>query len=312
MSEVQLVCTDFNAALELLRAAGLRLDVIYPADEPHTALLTQDGKAVRLTSRPDVPRPPAALPPFAPEFVLTRAGGQSGEGRAGMHYRDLLPSRLGGRYVASHIVIADGGPVSDWVHFHRIALQLIYVRKGWVKLVYEDQGEPFVMHAGDMVLQPPKIRHRVLESSPGLEVIELGCPALHETFADHAMALPTGSVRPERDFGGQRFLRHVAKETAWTDFLGVEAQETSLREASNGIAEARTIRMARSGNLAFPSHGGELVFGMVIEGSACLEYAGETPLGPADAFAIPPGNSWKLSKPSPDFRLLHVTTGKIG
>ena len=53
---------------------------------------------------------------------------------------------------------------------------MIYVRRGWVRVVYEDQGEPFVMHEGDLVLQPPEIRHRVLESSPGLEVIEIGAP----------------------------------------------------------------------------------------------------------------------------------------
>jgi hypothetical protein len=52
------------------------------------------------------------------------------------------------------------------------------------------------MMAGDMVLQPPGIRHRVLESSPGLEVVEISCPALHETFADHEMELPNGKDRP--------------------------------------------------------------------------------------------------------------------
>ena len=54
-------------------------------------------------------------------------------------------------------------------------------------VVYEDQGEPFVMREGDLVLQPPEIRHRVLESSPGLEVIEIGAPAVHATFADHEL-----------------------------------------------------------------------------------------------------------------------------
>jgi quercetin dioxygenase-like cupin family protein len=43
------------------------------------------------------------------------------------------------------------------------------------------QGAPFVMRAGDCVLQPPGIKHRVLESSAGLEVIEVACPAEHET-----------------------------------------------------------------------------------------------------------------------------------
>ena len=44
--------------------------------------------------------------------------------------------------------MSQGGPVADWVHFHRVALQLIYVRCGWVRVVYEDQGEPFVMQPG--------------------------------------------------------------------------------------------------------------------------------------------------------------------
>src|SRR5207244_3583099 len=138
-------------ALDDLRSEGFRLDVIYPADDPHTAILTRAGERVRLTTQPGAPRPSGELPRFNPEFVLTRAGGGAGEGRAGMLYRDLIPSRLGGRYIASHITIPDGGPVSDWVHYHRVAFQIIAVRRGWVRVVYEDQGDPFVMEAGDVV-----------------------------------------------------------------------------------------------------------------------------------------------------------------
>jgi len=168
----------------LLRAAGFRIDVIYPADDPHTALLTKDRERVRL-SKPDATPLPDGLPSFEPESVLTKAGAAAGQGRAGMLYRDLIPNRLGGRYIASHISIPGGGPVSDWVHYHRIALQMIYVRRGWVRVVYQDQGEPFVMNEGDLVLQPPELRHRVLESSGPLEVVEITAPAAHETFADH-------------------------------------------------------------------------------------------------------------------------------
>src|SRR5207237_2474361 len=158
-------------------------------------------------------------PPCRPEFVLTHAAATSGQGRAGMLYRDLIPGRCGGRYIASQITIPDGGPVADWVHFHRVALQMIIVRRGWVRVVYEDQGEPFVMREGDLVLQPPLISHRVLESSPGLEVVEISAPALHETFADHELKLPNGE-RPGRMFGRQRFLRHIAADTPWTPFNG--------------------------------------------------------------------------------------------
>src|SRR6185295_6532342 len=105
--------------------------------------------------------------------------------------------------------------VPDYVHYHRVRFQMIYCAKGWVKVVYEDQGPPFVLEEGDCVLQPPGIRHRVLESSPGLEVVERGSPAEHETLVDHELALPTGSVLAEREFGGQSFVRHVAARAAW-------------------------------------------------------------------------------------------------
>jgi quercetin dioxygenase-like cupin family protein len=309
--ELELVCADFNPALDLLCGLGMRLDIIFPADDPHTAILTRDGMTVRLTSRPDAPPPSAELPEFRPEFVVTQAGTAAGEGRAGMHYRDLIPSRLGGRYIASHIRIADGGPVADWVHFHRIAVQLICVRKGWVRIVYEDRGAPFVMAAGDMVLQPPGIRHRVLESSPGLEVVEITCPACHETFADHDMALPNGRADPARDFGGQRFLHHLAATSPWSPWHGAEAQATGVRGATGGLAEARILRPGASPIVAVPPHDGELVFGFVLEGSARLDYGETHPLGPADSFAIPPGEPWRLTEASEDFRLLHVTTGRM-
>lgn len=308
MNREAIVCSDLNAAIERWRGEGFRLDSIYPADEPHTAVLTRGGETVRVTTRPDVPAPTADLPPFRAQFMLTRASGESGEGRAGMKYRDLIPGRLGGRYIASHITISEGGPVADWVHFHRVAFQIIYVRSGWVRVVYEDQGEPFVMRAGDLVLQPPEIRHRVLESSAGLEVIELSCPALHETFADHELELPNG-VNAGREFGGQRFLRHVAAQAPWTGFHGGEAQETGIRSATGGLAEVRTIR---GGAVEFPPHEGELVFGFLLDGAARLDFAAGFDLGPGDAFVIPPGEAWSLSGGSEDFRLLHVTAARAG
>jgi quercetin dioxygenase-like cupin family protein len=308
LSDATILAADLNAALDDLRREGFRLDAIYPADDPHTAILSRAAERVRLTTQPGAPEPPAEPPAFASEFVLTHAGADGGEGRAGMLYRDLIPSRLGGRYIASHITIREGGPVSDWVHFHRIAFQMIAVRRGWVRVVYEDQGGPFIMEAGDLVLQPPEIRHRVLESSPGLEVVEITCPALHETFADHDISLPNGRVDRDRRFGGQSFLRHVAKGTPWTPFNGGEAQETAMRAATGGLAEVRVIRPSASSKIAFAPHDGELVFGFVLEGSAGLDYAGSHALGPADSFAIPPGEAWALNDASADLRLLQVTT----
>ena len=309
MSERRIVCEDLSLAIDELKREGFRLDVIYPADDPQCAVLSS-AQETALVLTLEAPTLPDGLPRFEPEFVLTRAGVDSGRGRAGMLYRDLIPGRLGGRYIASHIAIPEGGPVSDWVHYHRIALQLIYVRRGWVRVVYEDQGEPLVMREGDLVIQPPQIRHRVLESSAGLEVVEVSAPAVHATFADHGLELPNGD-NPGRVYGGQYFLHHVASDTPWTSADQGLAQETQAGIATSGLAEVRTLRPRNGESFAFGGHGGELAFGFVLDGAAMLDYRGPHEVGPADAFVIPPGQSWQLTHPSPDFRLLHVTTSAL-
>jgi len=333
--EVLIRCDELSPTLAFfVGELGFRVETIFPADDPQVASLSGHGLRLRLepgqgpagTLRlPGPPRtltapngtriefvdpdPPIVVPPLVPEFVISRAGEgpAAGVGRAGMVYRDLIPSRLGGRFIASHISIAGGGPVADWVHFHKIRFQMIFCRRGWARLVYEDQGPPFLMQAGDCVLQPPRIRHRVLESSPGFEVVEIGCPALHETLADHAMDLPTKTLAPDRDFGGQRFLHHVAAETPWTSHVpGWERRETGMAAATAGVADARVIRPAGATGLDAAAHGGELFFAFLLAGSATLDCRGAHPLGPADAFVIPAGQPWGLSGPSPDLELLQV------
>jgi quercetin dioxygenase-like cupin family protein len=333
-AEVLLPCADLQPCLDVfVGRLGFRVETIFPADAPQVASLSGHGLRVRLEpvagdpgtlripgpagetlTAPNGtriefydPDPPIEIPHLTPEFVLTRAGGGSGAGRAGMLYRDLIPDRLGGRFIASHISIPEGGPVADWVHFHKVRFQMIFCARGWVKVVYEDQGPPFLMHAGDCVLQPPRIRHRVLEASPGLEVVEIGCPALHETLADHAMALPTGRLDPERDFGDQVFLHHVAARTPWTAIGdGFEAQTSAMADATRGLAAVRVLRPAARGAHAATA-AGELQFGFVLEGAATLDHAGRHPLARADAFVIPPGAAFALSGASDDFRLLEVT-----
>jgi quercetin dioxygenase-like cupin family protein len=85
--------------------------------------------------------------------------------------------------------------------------------KGRIKVVYEDQGEPFWLEPGDWVIQPPQIRHRVLYSEGNAEVIEISMPAEHETWIDHDLELPTNEFSPDRDFSGQRFVRFVARDS---------------------------------------------------------------------------------------------------
>ena len=335
LAEVQLGCEDLSPALEVfVGRLGFRIETIFPADDPQVASLSGHGLRLRLApgGDPGVIRmagkgeaftapngtriefvdadPPIEIPPLKPQFLITRAGEgpAGGAGRAGMFYRDLIPGRLGGRFIASHISIATGGPVADWVHFHKIRFQMLVCRRGWVRLVYEDQGAPFLFKAGDCVLQPPRIRHRVLESSDAFEVVEIGCPALHETLADHAMDLPNATLAPDRDFGGQRFLHAVAAKTPWTAsaYPGFEARETGMAAATGGLADVRTIRPAGARAFTAPPHAGEFFFGFVLEGAATLDCRGAHPLGPTDAFVIPAGEAWGLSGASDDLQLLEV------
>ena len=256
----------FDEALAALEALGFRVDMIMPADDPHVAELSNGDARVRL----ETPAP-----------VHTRDDAWH-LGRAGMQYRDLIPDRLGGRVIASHIRVPDGGAVPDYVHYHQIEFQMIYCYRGWVRLVYEDQGEPFVMSAGECVLQPPGIRHRVLECSPGLEVIELAVPAAHATFADHVLALPT-PVR-EREWAGQRFA-----------LLRRGFADDEMTRATGGLASLRLRR-----DVGPITHAGPLYFGVVLAGSLARD--GQRLVAPQ---AFVGGNI--LADASPDLEWLEVT-----
>ncbi|MEO5595904.1 MAG: cupin domain-containing protein [Lysobacteraceae bacterium] len=307
---VVFVCDDLDASIAEHVRLGYRLDMIMPADAPRIALLSRNGHCIRLERRDAMATPPPA-PASTPSLHVERASAQWQVGRAGMQYRDLIPDRLGGRFIASHIRIPDGGQVPDYVHYHKVGFQMIYCRRGWVRVVYEDQGGPFVMHAGDCVLQPPTIRHRVLEASSGLEVIEVGAPAEHETWREHAFDLPTTTDRPDRLFGGQRFVRDIAEQAHWSaiDGSGFTQRETAIAAATNGLAQVRVLRERADGAdskvgepLQVQDDGLLLLF--VLAGRLRIQTAGgqSLRLGEDDACTISAGIGYRLlpdARPGP-------------
>lgn len=345
-AEFALPCDSVEETLRFfVRDLGFRLESIAPADDPEVAVLS--GHGVRLRLQRGLQAPPGVLrlvssdpaspgfeprefvapngtrilfvseeacptvPPARPEVVVTRRGssGRWVTGRAGMEYRDLIPGRWGGRYVASHIRIPRGGDVGDSVHYHRVRFQMIFCRRGWVRVVYEDQGPAFVLEEGDAVLQPPEIRHRVLECSPGLEVVELTCPARHPTLLDHDLELPTASARPERVFSGQRFWRHAAKRGRYGEgpVAGFEARALGLFDASGGQAEAYALRVREGAPASSPTGRAELLFGFVLRGRVTLATpGGATELAEDDAFAVPGSEPHSLAPGSEDAELLYV------
>ena len=340
-------CDDLDATMEyFLDTLGFRLEKISPADSPSMAVMSGHGALIRLqkvegafdpgavqflcedpASMPVLPMtapngttveflpadPDVAMPALEQSLVISTIEGNArfGVGRAGMNYRDLVPGRQGGRFIASHIRINDGGPVPDYVHFHKVRFQMIFVYRGWVKVVYEDQGEPFIMQAGDCVLQPPTIRHRVLEASPGLEVIEIGCPAEHDTIAEHVITLPTGRTLPERQYGGQLFVRHRAEDAPWSPFRysGFEEQDLGIGWATHGLAGARVVRSAGGDTWPVAMVDNEFLFTFVMDGTAILTLAGHDaqPLVPGDCFVVPAQQAYGLQAVSADACFLEVS-----
>jgi quercetin dioxygenase-like cupin family protein len=115
--------------------------------------------------------------------------------RSFMEYRDLgLETATHGQFRAHVIRIkkeAAGAHElhTTGLHRHLCDFQMFYVLKGWIRFVYEDQGE-HTFHPGDCVLQPPGIVHNELECSDDLEVLEIYSPAVHPTVAVNAMPEP--------------------------------------------------------------------------------------------------------------------------
>ena len=346
-AEIRVLTSDFDGDMRyFIDALGFRLDRIWPADYPSFAALSGHGTAIfleRSTAAAPVTlrlytddpaafaggqtdlispgghrvaiedaNPPLVIPKSSHEFVVRRLVERESWviGRAGMHYRDLLPHRLGGAIIASHIRIAEAGPVADMVHFHTVGFQLIFCHRGWVRLVYEDQGPPFVLGAGDCVIQPPEIRHRVLEASAGVEVIEIGVPAEHQTSVDHEMELPTPHYRPEREFQGTKFVLHREAEATWEPWRipGFEARETGIGAATGGVAGVQVARRVPGVEVPATRHDTDILFGFVRAGSITLGVNGDPShrLTAGDAFVLPPRLTVGIRETSNDLEILEV------
>jgi len=329
---VVLLCQDFAANLAFFtETLGFRVETIHPADGPTHASLIGHGCRLLLEPGADQPlnirlvveptsalqaqtltspngsiiecvpaQPGMSLVPLVSSLVVNHedADGSAQVGRAGMLYRDLVPGRQGGAIIASLISIAEGGPVPDYVHYHDVLFQLIFCRSGWVKVVYEDQGEPFILHAGDCVIQPPTIRHRVLESGDNLEVIEIGYPAEHLTNADPSTSLPNAEVNPNRVWEGQSFIRHIATNAKWQQLsTGVASTDTGILTATQGLTDVKVIK-AQADSQWVQETIAHLTFEFlfVLEGDAYVSTSDEGghALANGSSLVIPPGNSYTV------------------
>ena len=98
-------------------------------------------------------------------------------------YRDLGVKDATDGKAVMHVIRARGDhqATGEW-HRHQVQFQAVYVLRGWVRFEYEGQGE-VLLEAGSCVHQPPGIRHREIEHSADLELLEVVLPGEFETRA---------------------------------------------------------------------------------------------------------------------------------
>jgi mannose-6-phosphate isomerase-like protein (cupin superfamily) len=148
------------------------------------------------------------------------------------------------------------------------------------------------------VIQPPTIRHRVLESGDNLEVIEIGYPAEHLTNADPSTSLPNTEINPNRVWEGQSFIRHIATDAKWQQLsAGVESTDTGILTATQGLTDVKVIK-AQADSQWVQETIAPLTFEFlfVLEGDAYVSTSdeGEHALANGSSLVIPQGNSYTV------------------
>lgn len=322
MTQLLLPTDDLGASTQHFETSlGFGLEALSPSHHPTTAVMKRDAVRVVLTSTGDVakvasgdplPRPQSLKSEQAPDVAPLRDNPGERIGRDGLVYRHLIARSDTSRFIASRIEARPGVPVNDAVHFHNVRFQMIYCLRGWVRIAYEDQGEPITVRSGDFVLQPPHIRHRVLESSDDMQLLELASPADHMMAIDRELALPTSLVRPNRDFNGQRFVFRPAASAEWQPWgeTAFVAHDSGFAEATAGLARVSIVRVPDGGSVRAAScatHQSDVMFVYVLGGSVAAEIAGDVvSLQPSEAVTVPAGTVWSLTAGGPDLHLLVV------
>jgi hypothetical protein len=130
-------------------------------------------------------KPAIKAPPRKQTFVASHhAPGAFEQGlRRYAQYRDLgiaaATSGLARAHVIKMVPPCDPAEVSKR-HYHDVEFQMVYVLKGWIKSEFDGAGT-VTMREGSCWLQPPKIKHAVLDYSNDCELLEIILPADFET-----------------------------------------------------------------------------------------------------------------------------------
>jgi mannose-6-phosphate isomerase-like protein (cupin superfamily) len=132
-------------------------------------------------------------------------------------------------------------------------------------------------------------------------VIELSSPAEHETWVEHERELPTHVLAPDRSFGGQTFVRHIAKDAGWENVgNGFEARDLGVFSGTGGSVAGNVLRTVGGGSLELQPHGPRFLF--VLEGSATVT---RVQLNSDDSLLVPANESVKIDA-TPRTNLIHI------
>jgi hypothetical protein len=130
-------------------------------------------------------KPAAKAPPRKQTFVASHHSPDAFEIglRRYAQYRDLGIAAATNGLARAHVIRmvppCDPAEVSKR-HYHDVEFQMVYVLKGWIKGEYDGAGI-VTMREGSCWLQPPKIKHAVLDYSDDCELLEIILPADFDT-----------------------------------------------------------------------------------------------------------------------------------
>lgn len=167
------------------KAAPVKAAAKAPAKAP--AKVPAKAKAAAPAKTKAAPKP--GKPPkihWKPQtFVASHA--RDGQFKTGLRsyaaYRDLMVEPATGGAVQAHVIRLLGKcdpKVVSIPHYHGVQFQFLYMLKGWMVGEYEGAGR-VKMTAGSCWIQPPGIRHQVLDYSDGCEMLEIILPAQFKT-----------------------------------------------------------------------------------------------------------------------------------
>lgn len=154
---------------------------------PRTSAARSSARKPVAKSRSKPARPKATRAKARPKHAFTFSHFNEADFNRGLrsyaHYRDLGIAKATNGMAVAHVVrfVPPCDPkVVSKEHHHDVDFQMIYVLKGWIKTQFEGQGV-HTMKAGSAWLQPPNIKHKVLDYSDDCEVLEIVLPANFRT-----------------------------------------------------------------------------------------------------------------------------------